>query len=112
MKIYFDHEGGMIQCNVREATAAELRELAATLLDNAHEKAIAEDKAYCAFLAERRAALQVGDKIRVTINGHKHVTTVRGFSQNYYGLPFVKFILDWDEGPLDYTWSVSLVEKV
>jgi hypothetical protein len=75
------------------------------------EEAIAEDEAYRKFLAERRAALQVGDKIRVAVNGHQYETRIKGFDTTCC-LPFVKFTIDWDEGPIEYDWSVSLVEKV
>lgn len=56
--------------------------------------------------------LKVGDKIRVVINGNTYEPRVRGFSKNAKGLLFVKFRIDWDEGPIDYDWNVTLVEKV
>ena len=102
----------VIHINTRTASADELQQAASMLLSKAREKAVAEDEAYRKFLAERRAALNVGDKIGVTINGRQYVAIVRGFDRNYYGLPFVKFRIDWDEGPIDYCWNVSLVEKV
>lgn len=105
-------DDNILHVDMNTVTAGHLRALAVMLMKKAAEKAIAGDEAYCKFLADRRAALHVGDTIRVKIDGHYYETTVRGFDTNYYGMPFVKFTMDWGKGPVEYGWNVSLVEKV
>jgi hypothetical protein len=97
--------------DMKAASVAELRALAAAITEEANNRVAAEDAAYHMFLDERRAALQIGDKIRVTIYGKQYETVVHSFDINY-GLPFVKFVINWDKGPIEYNWSVSRVEKV
>jgi hypothetical protein len=52
---------------------------------------------------------QINDKIKVVINGREIETVVAGIERSFgMNSPiFVKFYIDWDEGPIEYRWPIS-----
>lgn len=65
-------------------------------------------------MGRTKCNLRIDDIIKVNINGGIHEVSVAGLERGCgIGSPiYVKFYIDWYEGPILYTWPLSKIAEM